>query len=374
VKTRAAIMRTAPGTFEVVDIDLDEPRQNELRIRMHAAGLCHSDDHVQTGDLVVEHFPMVCGHEGAGVVEAVGPNTPGWEVGDHVVFSFIPSCGKCRWCSEGQSNLCDAGKYMIKGCRPDDDVESYRFSLDGEPTGQMGGLGTFAEHTVISTMSAVKIDKDLDLTTICLLGCGVGTGWGSAVYAGEVGPGDVAIVMGIGGIGINAVQGAAHAGASAVIAVDPVPFKREKAQEMGATHSFADIAEAADFARSITNGQGADKAIITVGVTTGEHIAQGFAAIRKGGTVVATGIGDMAEKGIPVSPWELSMMQKRIQGTLFGASNPASDILRQVRMYRAGQLKLDELVTKTYRLDDIRQGYEDMHAGLNIRGMIVFGQ
>lgn len=169
-------MRSAPGEFEVVDIDLEPPRRNELLIKLVAAGLCHSDDHVQTGDLVVEHFPMVCGHEGAGIVEAVGPDTDGFEVGDHVVFSFIPSCGSCRWCSEGMSNLCNAGKYMIKGCRPDDEVESYRFSLDGEPTGQMGGLGTFAERTVISTMSAVKVDKDLDLTTICLLGCGVGTG------------------------------------------------------------------------------------------------------------------------------------------------------------------------------------------------------
>ena len=372
MKTRAAVVRESPGKLEVVDIDLGAPRQNELRVKLVAAGLCHSDDHLQTGDLVTDHYPIVLGHEGAGIVEEVGPHTQGWEVGDHVIFSFLPACGHCRWCAEGLSNLCDSSLYTVHGSRFDD-PESFRFSLDGAPVGQIAGLGTFAEQTVVSTLSAVKVDKDLPLDKVVLLGCGVGTGWGSAVYAGEVKPGDVVIVMGIGGIGINAVQGAAHAGATAVIAVDPVEFKREKAQEFGATHSYGSIEEAADFARSITNGQGADKAIVAVGVTSGEHVAQGFEAIRKAGTVVVTGIGDMTgEGGIPVNPWMLTMMQKRIQGALFGSNNPMSDIPRQIRMYQAGQLKLDELITRTYSLDEINQGYEDMHAGRNIRGVIRF--
>lgn len=372
MRTRAAVIRESPGTFDVVDIDLGEPQQNELQIKMVAAGLCHSDDHLQTGDLVSDHYPMVPGHEGAGVVEAVGPNTPGWEVGDHVIFTFLPACGRCRWCAEGRSNLCNSSLYTVHGSRFDD-PDSFRFTLDGKPVGQLCGLGTFAERTVISTLSAVKVDKDLPLDKVVLLGCGVGTGWGSAVYAGEVTAGDVVIVMGVGGIGINAVQGAAHAGAMAVIAVDPVEFKREKAQELGATHAFGSIDEAADFARSITDGQGADEAIVAVGVTDGTHIAQAFDAIRKAGTVVVTGIGDMTGAGgIPVNPWMLTMMQKRIQGALFGSSNPMSDIPRQVQMYRSGQLKLDELITRTYRLDDIRKGYEDMHAGVNIRATITF--
>ena len=236
----------------------------------------------------------------------------------------------------------------------------------------MCGISTFCEHTVVSLNSAIKIDKDLPLDRMCLLGCGVGTGWGSAVNSAAVRPGDTVIIMGIGGIGINAVQGAAHAGASNVIAVDPVQFKREKAMEMGATHTFADIAEADEFAKSITNGQGADSVIVTIGVTKGEHVGQAFAATRKAGTVVVTGLGDITEVGIPVSVGELTLFQKRIQGSLFGASSPSSDILKQAQMYRDGRLKLDELVTTTYSLDEVAKGYEDMHAGKNIRGVIVF--
>jgi S-(hydroxymethyl)glutathione dehydrogenase/alcohol dehydrogenase len=357
----------------VVDLELDDPRQGEIRVKLVAAGLCHSDDHVQTGDLYVDHYPIVFGHEGAGVVEEVGPNTPGWEVGDHVLFSFLPSCGRCRWCAEGKSNLCNLGAYTLRGSRFDD-PDSFRFALDGQPVGQVCGLGTFAEHTVVSTQSALKVDKDLPLEKIVLLGCGVGTGWGSAVYAGGVKPGDVVIVMGTGGIGINAVQGAAHAGANTVIAVDPVTLKRETAERVGATHSFASIEEADGFAKSITDGQGADVAIVTVGVTTGEHVGQAFQAIRKAGTVVVTGLGDMNDtKGLPINPWEIAMLQKRIQGSLFGQCNPVADIPRQIQMYRTGQLKLDELITTTYRLDEVVTGYDDMRAGKNIRGIIAFG-
>ncbi len=200
----------------------------------------------------------------------------------------------------------------------------------------------------------------------------MGTGWGSAVNSAEVGPGDTVIIMGVGGIGINAVAGAAHAGASNVIAVDPVAFKREKAMEFGATHTFAEIAEADAFAKSVTNGQGADSAIVTVGVVKPEHIGQAFSAIRKAGTVVVTGLGNAGDVGIPISPLELTLFQKRLQGALFGASNPNWDILRQAQMYRDGKLKLDELVTTEYKLDDIAKGYEDMHAGKNIRGLIRY--
>lgn len=372
MRTRGAVVKQAPGTYEVVDIELDEPRQDELLVRMVASGLCHSDDHIATGDIPVAVYPFCGGHEGAGVVEQVGPHTPGWAPGDHVVFSFLPGCGRCRWCAAGMQNLCDLGAGLLTGARFDDPT-SYRMHLaDGSNVGQMCGISTFAEHTTVAVDSAVKVDKDLPLDKICLLGCGVGTGWGSAVNSAGVRPGDTVIVMGVGGIGINAVQGAAHAGASNVVAVDPVALKREKAMELGATHAFADIAEADAFAKSVTNGQGADSVIVTIGVVKGEHVGQAFAATRKAGTVVVTGLGDITEVGIPVSIGELTLFQKRIQGSLFGASSPSSDILRQVQMYRDGKLKLDELVTRTYRLDEVAQGYEDMHAGKNIRGVIAF--
>jgi S-(hydroxymethyl)glutathione dehydrogenase/alcohol dehydrogenase len=372
MRTRGAVITKAPGEYEVIDLELDEPRQGELMVKMVASGLCHSDDHLATGDMPSALYPFCGGHEGSGVVEKIGPGTPGFEVGDHVIFSFLPGCGRCRWCASGMQNLCDLGATLLSGARPDDPTSYRLHTLDGEPVGQMCGISTFAEHTVVNIASAVKIEKDLPLDKVCLLGCGVGTGWGSAVNSAQVRPGDTVIIMGIGGIGINAVQGAAHAGASNVVAVDPVAMKREKALQLGATHAFADIAEADAFAKSVTNGQGADSCIVTIGVVKGEHVGQAFSAIRKAGTVVVTGLGNMAEVGLPVSLAELTLFQKRIQGSLFGASSPSSDILRQAQMYRDGKLNLDDLVTSTYRLDDIAQGYRDMHAGKNIRGVILF--
>ena len=220
-------------------------------------------------------------------------------------------------------------------------------------------------------MSAVKISKDLPLDKACLVGCGVGTGFGSAENSARVRPGDTVIVMGIGGIGINAVQGAAYCGAENVIAVDPVEFKREQAMQLGATHACASMEEATALAQSMTNGQGADSAIVTVGVTKGEHVGQAFSAIRKAGTVVVTGIGDVTEVGIPVALFELTLFQKRIQGSLFGESSPSKDILRMLSLYQSGRLKLDELVTRTYTLDNINEGYADMHAGKNLRGVVI---
>ncbi|GAA3763727.1 NDMA-dependent alcohol dehydrogenase [Microbacterium kribbense] len=372
ITSRAAIVRDVPGVFEIADVVVGEPRQNEIRVRMVAAGMCHSDYHMMTGDSVAGYLPMVCGHEGTGIVETVGPNTPGWAVGDAVVFTWIPSCGKCRWCTTGMTNLCDRGRYLLAGHRFDDE-SSFRFALpDGTPVGQMCQVGSFSQYTLVSVDSAIKLPADADLTKVWLLGCGVGTGWGSAVYAAETEPGDVVIVMGIGGIGINAVQGARSVGAGAVIAVDPVEFKRESALALGATHAFATMEEAADFARSITNGQGADRAIVTVGVVRGAHVAQAVSAIRKAGVVVVTGIAPDSETSIPVSPLELTRYQKRIQGTIYGHANPQADVPKQLGMYRNGQLKLDELITKMYSLDQINEGYQDMIDGRNIRGGILF--
>jgi NDMA-dependent alcohol dehydrogenase len=373
VNTRGAIIRSAPGKFEVVDLISDDPRPGEIQVKLAASGMCHSDDHLATGDIPVAHYPMAGGHEGAGIVTAVGANTKGFKEGDHVVFSFLPACGRCRWCASGMSYLCDLGAGLLIGARFDD-PESFRFSTpDGEAIGQMCGIGTFSGVTTVNYESAVKIPDDIPLDVACLTGCSVGTGWGSSVTAAKVEPGETVIIMGIGGIGSNAVQGAAYAGASHVIAVDPVPFKREKAQEFGATETFESIEEAADFARSVTNGQGADKAIVTVGVTTGQHVAQAFSAIRKAGTVVVTGLGDITDQsGIPISVGELTLFAKEIKGAMFGDSNPHTDILKMLRLYQEGNLKLDEQVTKRYTLDEVNQGYEDMHAGKNIRGVIIY--
>ncbi|WP_340537988.1 NDMA-dependent alcohol dehydrogenase [Nocardioides sp. GXZ039] len=369
MKTQAAVMRQSPGLWETVEVDLDEPRQDEVLVKVVASGLCHSDAHLMVGDMLSGTYPICGGHEGAGVIEQVGPNTSGFQVGDHVVFSFIPGCGRCRWCAAGMQNLCDYGSRILEGDRITEHG-SFRMQLDGKPVAQMGGISTFSQYTTASTLSTVKVPKEIPLDKACLVGCGVATGWGSAVVAGPVRPGDTVIVMGIGGVGINAVQGAAHAGASHVIAVDPVEFKRDKAKEFGATESYASMEEATEVARSYTNGQGADIAIVTVGVTTGEHVAQAHTAIRKAGTVVVTGGGPTV--GIPIPVVELAMMQKRLQGALYGMLSPSADILKLLRLYQEGSLKLDELVTRTYTLDQVNEGFADMLAGRNLRGVIVF--
>ena len=371
MKTRAALLFSQPGKWEVTDIELDEPKDHEVLVRIMAAGLCHSDDHIATGDIPSGHFPYCGGHEGAGVVERVGSAVRSVQAGDHVVLSFVPSCGRCRWCSQGLQNLCDNGAMMLTGCQLDG---TFRMHVDGQDVAQAAMTGTFSQYTVVSEWGCIKIPDDVPFAEAALVGCGVPTGWGSAVSACGVKPGDVHIVMGVGGIGINAVQGARHAGASTIIAVDPVPFKREMAEQVGATHSFETIEEAGEFARSITGGQGADSAVVSVGVVKSEHVGQAFSTVRKAGTLAVTGVSNINEVGIPVSLFELSMFQKRIQGVLFGCLSPAQDVPRLIDMYRSGQLKLSELITTEYSLDEINQGYEDMHAGRNIRGVIRMDQ
>ncbi|RBY84368.1 NDMA-dependent alcohol dehydrogenase [Blastococcus sp. TF02A-26] len=372
MRTQTAVLFEQPGTWEVVDLDLEAPRQGELLVRMAAAGLCHSDDHMTSGDLVLPPgaLPIAGGHEAAGVVEEVGPHTPGWSAGDRVVMSFLPACGMCRWCASGMQNLCDNGALVLAGIRPDG---TRRFSLDGAPVGQAAGVAAFSRYSTVSVQSAVKIPDDVPLEVAALLGCGVPTGWGSAVRSAGVRPGDVVMVMGVGGIGMNAVQGAAHAGASVVIAVDPVAAKREVAGSFGATHTAATMEEATQIARGFTNGQGADSCVVCVGVVTGEQIAQAVEAIRKAGTVVLTGLPRAADDhSLPVSTRHLTLFQKRIQGSLFGESNFSRDIPGLLRMYRHGQLKLDELITNRYTLETLNEGFADMRAGRNIRGVVVY--
>ena len=368
MKTKAAVLYCQPGNWEVTDVDLDEPGANQVRVKMMAAGLCHSDDHMCTGDMP-SRLPMVGGHEGAGIVDAVGPHVTNVAPGDHIVLQFIPGCGRCRWCSTGQQNLCDTGARLLAGTQLDG---TFKMHKDGANIGQMCMVSTFSEYTIVPDISCVRIPVDIPFEAACLVGCGVPTGWGAAVYGAGIEPGDVTIVMGVGGIGMNAVQGARHAGATRIIAVDPQPFKREKAKEFGATDAVEDIGQAMMLAQELTNGQGADNAIVTVGVTRPEHIGAAFDTVRKAGTVAVVGIGPVTDNEIPISPFVLTMFQKRIQGVLYGSLSPSKDMLRLLAMYQAGQLKLDELVTRTYSLDQINEGYTDMHAGRNIRGVIVF--
>jgi NDMA-dependent alcohol dehydrogenase len=365
MQTRAAILRGPGSKWEVETIELDEPQTGEVLVRMVAAGLCHSDDHAVTGDVPREYHPFCGGHEGAGIIEAVGPGVTTVSVGDHIVTSFIPSCGRCRWCAAGMQNLCDRGLAILRGTQLDG---TYRMHLDG--VGVSGGASTFTEWSVMSERSCVPIPNDIDLTVACLLSCGVPTGWGSAANAAKVEAGDVVVVIGLGGIGMNAVQGASLAGARRVIAVDPTLFKREQAPIFGATDTAATIEEGTAIARELTNGQGADSAILTIGVLQGSDITDALGAVAKGGVVVVTGVGKRGVTPTGIDLFELAMYQKRIQGVLYGMCSPQRDVPRLIDLYRSKRLLLDELITQRYRLDDINQGYADMHAGLNIRGVL----
>ena len=367
MKTRAAVLREVGKDWEIIELDLDPPKAGEVLVRFVAAGLCHSDDHLRTGDIPVR-YPIVGGHEGAGIVEQVGAGVTRLQPGDHIVCSFLPVCGHCRFCARGLTNLCDLGALLVDNCLPDG---TFRFHAEGQDFGQMCLLGTFSQWATVSVSSCVKVDEDLPLETVVLVGCGVPTGWGTAVNAGGVRPGDTVAVYGIGGVGINAVQGAAFAGAQHIIAVDPLPNKREMAERLGATHSAADAAEAQQLITDLTRGVGADQALVTVGVVTEDVVDAAFAAIRKHGTVIVTGLAGPGKKNIQVSSFELTLFEKRIQGALFGGGNPFEDIPLMIDLYRSGRLKLDELVTNQYRLDDVNQGYQDLLDGKNVRGVLL---
>jgi S-(hydroxymethyl)glutathione dehydrogenase/alcohol dehydrogenase len=369
VKTKAAILWEVNTPWSVEEIDLDPPGPGEVLVKIAASGMCHSDEHLVTGDLPFG-LPIIGGHEGAGIVQDVGEGVSWLTPGDHVVFGFIPSCGRCVSCSTGHQNLCDLGALMGLGRQITDGGS--RHHARGQDLGLMCILGTFAHHTVVNEASCIKIDKDVPLDRACLLGCGVVTGWGSAVYAAEVKPGDTVAVVGVGGIGANAIQGAKLAGAKRIIAIDPVEFKREKAMEFGATHTFSSMEEALPGIQELTWGTMANKVIMTMGVGSGEVIGSAMALASKRGRVVVTNIHPALEYSASMSLLDLTLMEKQLVGSLFGSGNPRADIPKLIGLYREGQLDLDGLVTNEYDLDGVNDGYDAMRAGTNIRGVMKF--
>ena len=380
MRTRAAVLYAPHTEYKIEEIELDEPKANEVLVRFVASGMCHSDEHMVTGDMAMDpsilemlgwqQYPIILGHEGGGIVEKVGPGVTELAVGDHVVTSFVPSCGRCPSCAKGQQNLCDNGAHLLSGRQ--EDGTSRHHLLDGTDLATMCCLGTFAEHSVMNINSLVKVEQDLPLDKACLVACGVTTGWGSATYAAEVAPGDTVVVIGTGGVGMNAVQGAHLAGARYVIALDPVEFKREQAQNFGATHVASDVAEAQALLGELTWGRMADKVIVTVGEGKGADLESYMSMVGKGGRLVFTAVANMNENDVQLNLFAFAMQQKQLVGTIFGSANPRYDIPKLLGLYRSGQLKLDELVTRTYTLDQINEGYQDMRDGKNIRGVIVY--
>jgi NDMA-dependent alcohol dehydrogenase len=369
MRTRAAILHEVGQPWSVEEIDLDPPQRGEVLVRLAAAGMCRSDEHVMTGDLP-NRLPVIGGHEGAGIVEQVGEGVDSVRPGDHVVFGFIPSCGRCPSCASGQGNLCDLGAFLADGFQVSD--HTARHHLGGEDLALMCLVGSFAEHTVVNEATCIKLPQEAPLDVACLLGCGVVTGWGSAVYAAGLRPGDDVVVVGVGGIGINAVQGAVSAGARHIFAIDPVGFKREQALAFGATHVAADFEEAAELVRSETDGRMAKSVIMCLSTGRGDLIASALQLTGKRGRVVITSIHPVAETQVAMSAWDLALMEKQIVGSLFGSASPRVDILRLWNLHRAGGLRLDDLITRRYRLDEVNAGYQDLREGRNLRGIIEF--
>jgi NDMA-dependent alcohol dehydrogenase len=380
VQSQAAVLFGTGESWKVTEIRVDPPRRGEVLVHWRFAGLCHSDEHFVTGDMVTpaardngpgsgQLFPVLGGHEGAGVVAEVGPGVTGLAEGDHVAASFVPSCGRCYYCVTGRQNLCDVGAKTIRKGMISDDT-SRHFVGDTEVTVNCK-VGTFSEYACVSEHSLIKVDDDLPLDCVALVSCGVATGWGAAVRRAEVHPGDVAVVVGVGGVGMNAVQGARMAGARRVIAVDPVAYRRQAAEKFGATDGFASMAEALPAIQELTRGRLADEVILTPSVLYGDLLAEACALVGKDGTVVAVSIAPVDQLDVKLNLFELAMWNKQIRGTLFGSLNPRADIPALLQLYRQGDLLLDELITHRYPLADINQGYEAMRDGVSLRGVIA---
>jgi NDMA-dependent alcohol dehydrogenase len=367
--TRAAICWEVGRPWEITDCTLADPRAGEVLVKLEYAGLCHSDDHNITGDFPAA-LPVVGGHEGAGIVVAAGEGVDRVAVGDSVMLLPLPTCGKCRYCTDGRTYICDANLDVLTGARADG---SFAFTThDGRQVGAYGQLGTFSEYTLVQQIRVMRYERDIPPQVAAVTSCGVITGYGSAVRAAGIRDGDTVVVVGTGGVGMSAVMGAAIAGAAQIVAVDPVAFKREQALKLGATHAAPSVDAAQALVSDLTRNRMADSAIITVGVLHGDLIGPVSRLVGKGGNVVMTSVSPVTENTATLPLVEFAMSAKNLVGVVMGLTRPLADIDRIYALYRAGRLPLDDLVTRTYKLDDINTGYEDMHRGVNLRGVIAF--
>lgn len=346
-------------------LQLDAPGRGELLVQVRAAGLCHSDLSVIDGSRP-RPLPMVLGHEAAGRVLAIGADTEGFAVGDQVVFSFVPTCGHCAPCASGRPALCEPGAAantagtLLGGGR--------RWHLDMMSPNHHLGVSAFAEATVVSARSAVRVDSDLPAEIAALFGCAVMTGVGAAVNTARVQAGEGVAVFGLGGVGLAALLGARAAGAYPLVAIDVLASKLELARELGASHVVAAGDDAVAQVRAITGG-GAHAAIETVGSEI--VLAQAYAATRRGGTTVTAGLPHPS-KMFSVPAVSLVAEERTIKGSYMGSAVPSRDIPRYVALYRAGLLPVDRLLTHRLRLDDINAGFDRLAKGEGVRQVVLF--
>jgi NDMA-dependent alcohol dehydrogenase len=364
---RAAVLRELNEPLTVEQVELQAPGPGEVELSLAAAGVCHSDWNVVTG-ATTNPLPAVLGHEGAGIVTAVGPGVETVAEGDHVILSWLPACGRCFYCTRGRPVLCEvAMEDMFRGTLPGG---ALRLSQNGTPLYHYSYLSAFAERCVVPEGCCIRVRDDAPLPIAALVGCAVMTGYGAAVLRAEVGPGSVVAVFGAGGVGLSAVMGARLAGADAVVAIDPVEFKRQTALEVGATHAVDPTSEDVPTAlRELTENRGADVALDTAGAPG--VVAQAYETVRRGGTVVAVGLppeGLTADLPAP----DLPRTEKVVTGSFYGSCDPPVDMPKVIDLYMEGRLPLDRLVSKTYFLDEVNEAFAAMNAGEVARAVIVF--
>lgn len=362
---KAAVLRAYGQPLSIEDVDLLPPQDGEVMIRYAASGICHSDMTRMQGKRP-SALPIVLGHEASGYVEEIGPGVTGLAKGDRVVLSFLYDCGRCFYCCSGRPNLCEVGMGMLKnGTMPDGTTRLRRCT---EVIHHMV-ISSFAEYGVVPARCVTKIPDSVPMESAALIGCAVLTGTGAVFNTGEVRPGDSILVVGSGGVGLNVIQGAAIAGASVILVSDINPEKLAIAREFGATHTIdAREQDPVAAARSLTQGRGVDFAFEAIGHKA--TIRQCYDAIRPGGKAIVVGA---SEAGSCCEIEALTLIQEKVlTGSFYGGARPRLDVERLTQLYGAGRLKLDELITRTYSLDQINEAFHDLHDGTLARGLIRY--
>jgi S-(hydroxymethyl)glutathione dehydrogenase / alcohol dehydrogenase len=364
MKTTAAVLYGLNEPFVVEEVDLDPPGPGEVLVEMAAGGVCHSDWSVVQGT-IEKPFPIILGHEGSARVLEVGEGVRLVRPGDHVILSWVPDCGQCYYCMTGRSNLCDGRLPYSEGTLGDGTM---RFHRNGRHLRHFNGVSSFSRHAVVPERGAVPVDKRVPLDRAALIGCATSTGVGAVIFTAKVVPGSTMAVFGAGGVGLNAIQGGTIVNAARIIAVDVNPHKLDLAREFGAT----DVVNARETdpvaaIQELTRGQGVDYSFEAIGRP--ETIRQAFESVRKGGTAVAIGIAPK-DALISIPPQLLVYGERRLVGSFYGSTRPRADFSRFVDLYLAGRLKLDQLVTREWRLDQINEAFRAMNEGEVARGII----
>lgn len=367
---KAAVLNAVDTPLQIRDdITVAAPHEGEVRVKMVASGVCHSDVSVQNGTIPLA-TPLVLGHEGAGIITEVGPGVTDRAVGDHVVLSWVPQCGECYFCTRGQGFMCEKNAAVSLGGLVDG---TKRFSTPDGELGQMAYCGTFSNESIVPSISTVKIPDDVSLSAAALIGCGVLTGVGAALNTADIRDGDSVVVIGCGGVGLNVIQGARIAGAGTIIAVDMFDSKLEMAKDFGATE-VVNAGEGDPVAKvmELTGGRGADVSFEVIGL--GPTMEQAINMARPGGEVVLVGVPRLDVNLTLNAAFTFLYTAKTIKGCWYGSANVNEDVPKLIELYQKGELKLDELISREISVDQVNEAFEAMAAGEVARSVIIHEQ